>query len=96
MRRFELTDYQWQSLAHLLPGKAGDVGRTAMDNRLFINAILWVAHSQMPWRDLPGRFGPWNSVYRRFQRWEKAGIWEKVHQVIQDPDLKNLINTCDK
>lgn len=88
MRRYEITDQQWQRLAHLLPGKAGDVGRTATDNRLFINAILWIARSGAPWRDLPERFGAWNSVYRRFRRWTRAGVWKEVFATYQDPDLE--------
>lgn len=92
MRRYEITDQQWNRLAHLLPGKAGDVGRTATDNRLFINAILWIARSGAPWRDLPRRFGMWNSVYRRFRRWSKAGVWKKVFEECQDPELEWLMN----
>lgn len=91
MRRYEITDHQWQLLAPLLPGKAGDVGCTAADNRLFINAVLWIARSGAPWRDLPERFGHWNSVYRRFQRWAKAGIWKSVFDELQDPDLDWLM-----
>lgn len=59
MRRYEITDQQWQKIDHLLPGRAGHVGQTAADNRLFINAVLWVARSGAPWRDLPERFGNW-------------------------------------
>ncbi|GGG35644.1 hypothetical protein GCM10011378_09870 [Hymenobacter glacieicola] len=69
VRRYELKDADWARLAPLLPGKAGDAGRSAADNRLFVNAVLWIARSGAPWRDLPERFGPWNSVYRRFRRW---------------------------
>ena len=59
MRRYEITDQQWLKIAQLLPDKVGDVGRSATDNRLFINAVLWIARSGAPWRDLPERFGPW-------------------------------------
>ena len=48
MRRYEITDQQWQRIAHLLPGKVGHVGRSAVDNRLFINAVLWIARSGAP------------------------------------------------
>ncbi|NML65175.1 transposase [Hymenobacter sp. RP-2-7] len=69
MRRYELKDADWARLAPLLPGKVEDVGRSAADNRLFVNTVLWIARSGAPWRDLlPERFGPWNSVYRRFRR----------------------------
>jgi len=57
MRRYEITDQQWQKMEALLPGKAGDVGRPAVDNRLFINALVWIARSGAPWPDLPQRFG---------------------------------------
>ena len=61
-RRYEITDEQWQRIEHLLPGKPGDPGRTAEDNRRFINAVLWIARTGAPWPDLPERFGKYNSV----------------------------------
>ncbi|QJW88200.1 IS5 family transposase [Spirosoma taeanense] len=91
MRRYEITDQQWQQIAHLLPGKVGHVGRSAVDNRLFINAVIWIARSGAPWRDLPERFGPWNSVYQRFRRWAKAGVWKTVFDELQEPDLDWLM-----
>nr|WP_197031956.1 IS5 family transposase [Hymenobacter swuensis] len=87
MRRYELKDADWARLAPLLPGKVGDAGRSAADNRLFVNAVLWIARSGAPWRDLPERFGPWNSVYRRFRRWAQTGVWQRVFEAVQDPDL---------
>lgn len=91
MRRYEITDQQWQRIAPLLPGKVGDVGRCATDNRLFSNAVLWIARSGAPWRDLPERFGSWHSVYRRFRRWAKSGVWQKVFDQLQEPDLDWLM-----
>jgi transposase len=70
MRRYELREDQWLKIAPLLPGKETDPGRTA-DNRLFVHAVLWIARSGAPWRDLPERFGEWNSVYVRFNRWAR-------------------------
>lgn len=76
--RLMLTDEQWSKIQFGLPGKSGDPGRTGRDNRLFVEAILYLARTGAPWRDLPSAFGPWNSVYRRFARWAKAGIWERL------------------
>ncbi len=91
MRRHEISDESWSRLHSLLPGQAGHPGITAKDNRLFINAILWIGKTGAPWRDLPERFGLWNSVWRRFDRWSKKGIWQRVFQTLQDPDLEWLI-----
>ena len=59
--RYELSDAQWQRIAHLLPGKPGDRGRTGKDNRLFVNAVLWVLRSGAWWQDLPERYGKWKT-----------------------------------
>ena len=91
MRRYEIKDYEWVRLEPLLPGKVGDVGRSAADNRLFINAVLWIARSGSPWRDLPERFGNWNSVYQRFRRWSKKDVWRQVFEALQEPDLDWLL-----
>jgi putative transposase len=91
MRRFELTDEQWDKIKLLLPGKEGDSGRTAKDNRLFIDAVLWIVRTGAQWRDLPARFGNWNSIYQRFNRWAKAGRWQAIFEQIQDPDLEWLL-----
>ena len=64
---------------------------TAQDNRLFVDAVLWIAKTGAPWRDLPERFGKWNSVWRRFDRWARKGVWRKVFEALQDPDLEWMI-----
>lgn len=87
MRRYELREDQWDKITPLLPGKEGDPGRTA-DNRQFVHAVLWIARSGAPWRDLPVRFGSWNSVYQRFNRWAKRGVWKHVFEALQEPDLE--------
>ena len=90
MRRHELTDEQWEAIEPLLPGRAGDPGRTAADNRLFVDAVLFVAKTGIPWRDLPGRLGRWNSVWRRFDRWCASGAWASLAEALGEPDLEEL------
>jgi transposase len=89
--RHAIIDDQWDRIEVLLPGQDGQPGVTAKDNRLFLDAVLWIARTGAPWRDLPERFGNWNSVWRRFDRWARKGIWQKVFDVLQDPDLEWLI-----
>ena len=91
MRRFELSDEQWVRIEGVLPGKKGDPGRTAVDSRLFLDAVLWIVRTGAPWRDLPERFGPWNSVFKRFDRWSKKGVWQRVFEALQDLDLEWLM-----
>lgn len=87
-KRYELTAPQWNRIAPLLPGKVGDPGRSAADNRLFVNGVLWVLRSGARWCDLPERYGPWKSVHKRFSRWAKAGVWERLFEALID-DPKN-------
>ena len=91
LRRHEINDPQWDAIQDLLPGKEGDPGTTAKDNRLFVNAILWIAKTGAPWRDLPERFGHWNSVFQRFNRWCKGGVFKRIMEKLQDPDLGVLM-----
>ena len=89
MDRSALSDEQWERIALLLPGKAGDRGRTAVDNRLFLEAVFWIVRTGSPWRDLPERFGPWNSVAKRFRRWARKDVFEKLFEALSgDPDLE--------
>src|SRR5512140_2916215 len=80
MRRFGLRDDQWERIKDLLPGREGSVGVTAADNRQFVEAVLYRYRTGMPWRDLPERFGDGVQVHRRFSRWAKSGVWERVFQ----------------
>jgi transposase len=78
MRRYGLRDDQWDRIKHLLPGQQGWVGVTAADNRLFVEAVLYRYRAGIPWRDLPERFGDGVKVHRRFSRWAKSGVWQRV------------------
>ena len=62
MIRRELTDAQWRRIERLVPGKEGDRGRHGEDNRLFVDAVLWIARAGAPWRDLPNAFGPYPTL----------------------------------
>ena len=92
MPRRILSDSQWARVAHLLPGKDGDPGRSATDNREFLEAVLWIARTGSPWRDLPDEFGLWNSVFQRFRRWAKKGVFERVFKVLSaDADFEYVL-----
>ena len=90
-RRHEISDEQWEAVKDLIPGREGQPGVTGNDNRLFLNAVLWIAKTGAPWRDLPERFGNWNSVFQRFNRWCKSGTFGKIMKELQDPDLEVLL-----
>ena len=82
-RRYELTDQEWEQIVPLLPAeKNSRPGRPSKDNRLMINAMVWIARSGAPWRDLPERYGPWKSVYSRFRKWIEDGILDNIFRVL--------------
>lgn len=90
LRRHEISEEQWQQLKGQLPCQPGYKGKK-VDNRLFINAVVYVAKCGIAWRDLPQRFGHWNSVYVRFRRWAKAGVWQQVFKAFSDKEVKTLL-----
>ena len=89
--RTMLTEEQWAMIAPLLPGKKGDPGRTGFDNRMSLEGMLWVLRTGAPWRDLPARFGKWNSVYRRFRRWTASGVFDRMFGGLGDRDLGTVM-----
>src|SRR5689334_1759158 len=82
MRRHALRDDQWERIKDLLPGRAGSVGVTAADNRLFVDAVLYRYRAGIPWRDLPERFGNWKVAYQRFSRWAKSGVFGRIFKLL--------------
>ncbi len=80
MTRMTLTDEEWNKITLLLPKSKtkGYPGRPRLNDRLVIEGILWVHRTGAPWRDLPTDFGPWQTVYIRFYRWTKLGIWNEI------------------
>lgn len=84
MRRYELTDDQYERIAPLLPKRLGPKGgRPWRDHRTILNGVLWIVRSGAPWRDLPERYGPWQSVYERFNRWRADGTWDRILAFLQ-------------
>src|SRR5215213_7991452 len=90
--RHSVSDEVWERIKDKLPGSVSWRGSKA-DNRLFIDAILYVGKTGIQWRDLPERFGKWNSVFVRFNRWSKSGVWETIFREFRDNDhgLKALM-----
>lgn len=89
MTRFMLTDGQWARIELHCLGKATDPGRTGGDARLFFEAVLWIARTGSPWRDLPEVFGRWNTVFKRFRHWVKADVFKRIFDALSgDPDLE--------
>lgn len=85
-KRYELTEEQFERIRDILPGKAGDPGRTAQDNHRFLNGVMWVLRSGAHWHDMPERYGNWKSTHKRFSRWAKNGVWEAVFtRLLKDP-----------
>lgn len=92
MVRLLLRDDQWRRIEPLLHGKASDRGVTAKDNRLFVEAVLWIARTGAPWRDLPDAFGRWHTVYMRYNRWARKGVWQQIFDTLSDDlDLEQLM-----
>jgi transposase len=81
-RRFEITDEEWDRLAPLLPAMTPKRGGRWRDHRQVLNGILFRTRSGIPWRDLPERYGPWETVYKRFARWQTDGTWARIQTAL--------------
>ena len=90
--RVVLSDDQWGRIAPHIIGDERTRGSSGRDNRRFVEAVLWLVRTGVPWRDLPEEFGPWNSVFRRFSRWSRKGVWWRIFAAMSDdPDFEYLI-----
>lgn len=83
MARGDLTDAHYERLRPLLPTSDGKPGRKYEDHRRVINGILWRLRTGAPWRDIPERYGPWQTCYDRLVRWRRSGVWERILQTFQ-------------
>jgi transposase len=82
MHRHELTDEQWQVIDKRMPVVAG-TGRPRSDLRTIWNGVFWVLRTGAPWRDLPERYGSWQTVYHWFNQWSRDGTWDRLLQALQ-------------
>ncbi len=87
--RTVITDRMWVLMEPQCLGKPTDPGRTGSDGRLFMEAVLWIARTGSPWRDLPDRFGKWNTVFKRFREWVKRDVFYRIFKALSDdPDME--------
>jgi transposase len=97
MARFDLTDAEWEIIAPLLPTAQDQPqgGRPTQDDRRVLNGIFFVLRTGTPWRDLPERYGPYTTVYNRFNRWAKRGIWLRIFESLaaKSPQSLQLIDS---
>ena len=92
MDRLVLSDEAWDRISGLVIGRADQRGSTGRNNRMFVEGVLWIVRTGSPWRDLPGVFGEWNSVFTRFNRWSRKGVWWRIFEAMSDdPDFEYLI-----
>src|SRR5690242_153572 len=89
--RHAISDADWDRVRDLLPGRPGQHGGVAADNRRFLNAVLWIARTGAAWADLPDRLGNPNTQWRRFDRWAAKGRWDPILAALRDPELDVLI-----
>src|SRR6266699_6830654 len=89
MDRYVLSDAQWAKMQPHCLGKKSDPGRSGEDNRRFVEAVLWIARTGSPWRDLPPLFGPWNTVFKRYRDWVKADVFKRLFDAASEqPDME--------
>ena len=84
MDRFVLTDAQWAKMEPPCLGKRSDPGRSGGNNRLFLEAVLWIVRTGSPWRDLPTAFGNWNTVFKRYRDWVKADVFQWLFDAVSE------------
>lgn len=98
MVRRQLDEGQWTRIAAVLEAQRG-AGRLGKDDRNFIEAVLWWRRTGVPWRDLPDEFGPWKTVFNRFDRWSKSGRWTRLFQSLQsdrDDEWHSIDSTINR
>jgi transposase len=96
LSRHDITDDHWDRIQHLLPGQAGGHGGVGNDTRTFLNAVRYLAKTGIAWADLPACFGKPNSLWQRYNRWCRTGVWERIAAELRDDDTEwlSVDSTC--
>lgn len=91
-RRHEITDTEWERIKEYFPARdKHTMGRPSKDARMMLNGILWILGSGASWRDLPERYGPWQTVYKRFRKWQNEALFRKIFEnMTVDADLQDI------
>ncbi len=98
MVRVQLSERQWSRVEGFLRSERR-AGRPGYDDRRFVEAVLWWRRTGVPWRDLPSDFGPWKTVFNRFDRWAKSGKWQRLFVALQtdrDDEWHSLDSTINR
>jgi transposase len=91
IHRHEISDKDWERIKDLLPPENHGEGRPSKSNRIMLNGMLWIAKTGSPWRDLPERYGPWTTVYTRYNKWSKDGAFQELFSALtQDADMQDV------
>ncbi len=93
MARGDLTNDQWAKLEAVLPEVR--MGRPPRDRRVVIDAIRWRVRTGSPWRDMPDRYGPWETAYGLFRQWQRDGVWQQILTRLQAKADAEQIITWD-
>lgn len=89
--RHEISNDDWERIKSLLPPENRGEGRPSKPNRTMLNGMLWIAKTGSPWRDLPERYGSWQTVYSRFRLWSRGDVFQKLFEaLITDADMENI------
>jgi transposase len=95
-KRHALTDKQWQAVEPLLPRSTARTGHPPSPRRLMLDGIFWVLATGAPWRDLPERFGPWQTVYEYFSNWRRSGVFAAIVEVTADKECRRIGTRFEK